>query len=244
MYTVETDYPSAVASYDNEGVTAAIEWCTGHMKEGDVLTVWTSLKRNLQNCAELEELAQQHGGVAHITGRGGGTPRGTGPVLMAWPDLEGVGELARHSRGIRALCITTGNEEEIRPWVTATKPTILGDDSAWQKLSPSLDPILVEALKGLTLRINHNNTISAGFEKQQVVSVLLKLHDTGIPLDADAMQGWALANGWSGKNPGRLSGFVRDINAGKRPRAQNDIRSDYIDTLRERARSTADESQD
>lgn len=237
MFDRDVDYPTAVASYDDEGVAAAIEWSVQHLKDGDTLSVWTSLKSNLKNCAELERFIQRYRDVKHITGRGHGIPIGSGPVLMAWPDMDDIGELARYSRGIRALCVITWNEDQIRPWVTAMKPDILGDGSAWENLSPDFDPIVVEALKSLTRTVNHNNTISAGFEKDQVVSVLLALRDAQIPLDADAIQGWVLAHGWSGKNPDRLAQYVRDINSGKRPRSRSVIRATYIDSLRERVES-------
>lgn len=237
MFDRDTDYPTAVASYDDEGVAAAIDWCVEHMQTGDTLSVWTSLKSNLSNCDALERLVQRHSNVVHIAGRGGGTPRGTGPVLMAWPGMDDIGELVRYGRGIRAICIITWDADGIRPWVTAMKPDILGDGSDWEILSPDLDPIVVEALRGLTLTVNHNNTISAGFEKDQVVGVLLALRDARIPMDADAMQGWVLAHGWSGKNPERLAQYVRDINGGKRPRARQVLRADYVDYLRQRAAS-------
>jgi hypothetical protein len=98
-------------------------------------------------------------------------------------------------RGIRALCVITWNEDAIRPWVSAVRPTVLGDRSAWEDLTPELDPVVAEAIKSLTLTVNHNNTISAGFEKDMVVSSLLALHDAGIRMDGEAMQGWTLANG-------------------------------------------------
>ena len=66
------------------------------------------------------------------------------------------------------------------------------------------------------------------------MSVLLALHSTGIRMDGAAMQGWALANGWSGENPERLAGFVKDITAGKRPRCRPVLREDYVDHLRRR----------
>jgi hypothetical protein len=90
-------------------------------------------------------------------------------------------------------------------------------------------------VRSLTLTVNHNNTISAGFEKDTVVSTLLALHDAGIRIDGQAMQGWAPANGWSGKNPERLARYVEDINAGKRPRCSRVLRADYVDNLRHRA---------
>jgi hypothetical protein len=153
--------------------------------------------------------------------------------------MDDIGRLVRYSHGIRALCVITWNEHRIRPWVTATNPDILGDGSPWEALSPDLelDPVVVEALKSLTLTVNHNNTISAGFEKDQVVGVLLALRDARIPMNADAMQGWTLANGWSGKNPERLAQYVRDICSGKRPRTRSGIRADYVDVLRARAES-------
>jgi hypothetical protein len=46
----------------------------------------------------------------------------------------------------------------------------------WDDLTPELDPIVVEAMKGFTLSINHNNTIAAGFEKDIVVSGLPSCH--------------------------------------------------------------------
>jgi hypothetical protein len=155
---------------------------------------------------------------------------------MAWPDMTDIGKLVQHDgRRIRALCVITWNENEIRPWVTAVRPSILADGSAWKDLTPALGPIVVEALKSLTLTVNHNDTISAGRDKDVVVSSFLALHDAGIRMDGEAMQGWALAHGWSGENPERLAKYVRDINAGKRPRCRHILRPDYIDDLRRRA---------
>lgn len=58
----------------------------------------------------------------------------------------------------------------------------------------------------MTLTVNHNNTISAGFEKDQVVGVLLALRNARISMDADAIQGWSLAHGTSTTVSGRAAG--------------------------------------
>lgn len=242
MFDDDASYPTAVASYDDQGVAAAIRWCASRMEQGDTLTVWTKLKSNLRNCGELEQLVSRSSNVEHVTGRGGSYVHGAGPVLMAWPDMDDIGELVRFSsRMIRGLCVITWNADRIRPWVTQMRPDILGDSSEWDDLTPEIDPLVVEALKSLTLTINHNNTISAGFEKDQVVGVLLALHDARIPMDGDAIQGWALANGWSGKNPERLAKYVSEIKAGKRPRSNSAIRTGYVDLLRERVAGGAED---
>jgi len=236
MFDRNVDYPTAVASYDNEGLDAAIDWCCEHIEKDDTLTVWTSQKSNLRNCSKLEQFVNRHSNVEHITGRGGAFVRGHGPVLMAWADMDDIGELVQYSGPrIRALCVIAWNEDAIRPWVSAAQPVVLGDSTAWENLTLELEPIVVEAMKSLTLTINHNNTISAGFEKDTVVSTLLALHDARLPMDGEAMQAWALTHGWSGKNPQRLAKYVQDINAGKRPRSRHILRADYIDHLRQRA---------
>jgi hypothetical protein len=61
------------------------------------------------------------------------------------------------------------------------------------------------------------------------------LRDSGYVLDAGTIQGWALANGWTGKNPQRpLADYVRDINSGKRPHARRIHREDFVEQLRRR----------
>lgn len=122
-------------------------------------------------------------------------------------------------------------------------PDTLGDDSDWNSLTPELDPIVVEAMKSLTKTVNHNNTISTGWEKDQVVSVLLAIRDAGIAMDSKAIQGWALAHGWSGGNPALLAKFVEDIMAGKRPRCNSVLRSDYISILRQQVANAATEAE-
>ncbi|VVJ21546.1 Uncharacterised protein [Amycolatopsis camponoti] len=235
------DYPIAVASYDDEGLDAAIDWCCEHMEDDDTISVWTHLKSNLGNCRRLEQFVARYRNVEHVTGRGGGYLRSGGPVLMAWPDMPDIGQLIQEGGSrVRALCVLTWNEDAIRPWVSAVRPTLLGDDSPWAELTPGLDGVVVEALTSLTRSVNHNNTISAGFEKDHVVSTLLALRDAGIDMDAEAVEGWALANGWSGKNPQRLGQYVRDINAGKRPRCRPVLRADYVDYLRRRAAGQED----
>lgn len=243
MFNHDTDYPTAVASYDDEGVAAAIRWCIEHSAPGNTISVWTSLKSNLRNCPELEDFVRKYRNVEHITGRGGGIPSGPGPVLMAWADMRDIGELVRFSSGISGLCVIAWNQENLRPWVQATQPDILGDGSPWEEDDAELDPVLVEALKGLTQTVNHNNTISAGFEKDQVVSVLLALRKERVPMDAGAIQGWALAHGWSGKNPERLAQYVRDINNGKRPQTRSVIRDDYVEMLRQRVAAGVEEDE-
>lgn len=240
MFDRSTEYPCAVTSGDADGLEDGIQWCLRLLAPGDILTVWVPLKSSLRHNARLQRLVN-HSNVELMTGRGMQFVHGRGPVLAAWPRMEDIGEIQRSSNHVTGLCVVAWNEEEIRPWVRAIKPEILGDPEPWDEDDePDLDPVIIEAMKGLSLTINHNNTIAAGFEKDQVVSVLLALHDHGYRLDGHGMQGWALANGWSGKNPQHLAKYANTISDGKRPKARQVLRSDYIARMQSRAAGQSD----
>lgn len=240
LFGLDMSYPKAVASNDDEGMEAAIDWCLQRMQAGHRLTVWTGQKSNLRAGTMLHELVERYADVDHVTGRGGGFVRGQGPVLMAWADMDDIGQLVQAGGSrITALCVISWSDERLRPWVEQAEPDILGNAAPWEVEPTGLDPVVVEALRSFTQSINHNNTISAGFEKDVVVSGLLALRDARIPMDAAAMQAWTLANGWSGKNPQRLATYVIDIQTGKRPRTTWKKDKSYIDLLRSRVESGA-----
>ncbi len=241
MFHNDADYPVAVTSRDDDGLRAGIRWCTDHMVAGDRLTVWTHLKSNLGNNPLLTQLVASHSDVDHVTARGGAFLKHTGPVVMAWADPKDIADFTgRNASRIRALCVVSWNEDKLRPWVSAARPDLLGDSTAWQKLIPAMDPVVEEAMKSLTLTINHNNTIAAGYEKDNVVSTLLALHDAGYVLDGPALAGWAVAHGWTSDNPAHLEKYVASINRGSRPRTRRTARAGYIDYLRAKATGRGD----
>ena len=80
--------------------------------------------------------------------------------------------------------------------------------------------------------VNQNNTVSAGHEKDAAVSILTELRKARVPMRPDEVEAWALADGWSGKNPERLAKQVSDLNAGKRLRYTNILSPDYMQRLR------------
>lgn len=240
MRPPKPDYPTAVASYDAAGIDAAIAWCAQHTDVGGTITVWTSRKSDLRNCDKLERLVNTYRDVEHVTGRGGGGVYRRGAVLMAWPNMDDIAKLTGYSTHISGLCALTWNEDWIRPWVSTVGPDVLGDGTAWATHTPALDPVLEQALTQLTSMINHANSVGAGFEKDIVVSALMALRAAGVPLDADTMQGWVIANGWSGSNPQELASLVTAINSGTRPRHRNVLREDYVDHLRARVEQPDD----
>ena len=90
MFDREARYPTAVASYDDEGVAAAIDWCVEHMEDGDTISVWTSLKSNLENCPALQVLRPA------IPRRRAHHRSWQWRAIRAWTRTHGVGRHGRH----------------------------------------------------------------------------------------------------------------------------------------------------
>lgn len=240
MFNYEASFPIAIASHDDEALRTAIDWCAAHMEDGDRVTVWTRQKQNLSHNRILSGFVDRYRDVDHVTARGGAYVRGSGPVLMAWPDPTDIGEfLTWNHNNVRALCVIAWNADTLRPWVTQVRPEVLGDTRLWNHLSPALDPVVEEALRGLTMTVNHNNTVSAGYEKDEVVGSFLALHDAGYRLEGDLLRGWAVANGWSGDNARQLQDYAERIERGSRPRTRSSMGPQVVDYYRKKAAERA-----
>jgi len=219
MFETSTPYPRAIADGTDEGLQEGFEWCAEHMGEGDKLTLYVAVKSSLSNNQLLADWLHRYSDVEVATARG--FPMvSRGPVLALWPSAQGLGKLLDRRGALTALCVASWNHDEVGPWVASARPEIL--DSARDEWGSTpqveLHPDVEEEMISMTRLINHNNTISAGFEKSVVVKALLRLHDAGLHLDGAQLQGWALAHGWGVNNPARLASYATEINAGRRPR--------------------------
>lgn len=218
MFERAAKYPCAIADGTDEGLEEGFDWCTERMGQGDTLTIFVAQKSSLGHSRLPSQWLNQYGDVEVETARGFVMVQ-RGPVLALWPSAQGLGKLLDNVPSVTALCVASWNQDEVGPWVAAARPELLSTAGDWKgdeivDLHPDVETELMSA----TRIINHNNTISAGFEKDVVVKALLRLHDTGHRFDSRQLEGWALANGWSGKNPAKLAKYADEINAGKRPR--------------------------
>lgn len=128
--------------------------------------------------------------------------------------------------GLTALAVVA-SPHELDTWAEEVKAEVVhsidSNGSDTFELSgitpdPALVPEVIAGLKQITTLINHNNTIAAGYERDQVVKVLRQLKRDGYDLPAKRMAEWAVANGWRYGNPKELIKFVRKTNDGVRLR--------------------------
>ncbi|NEG54809.1 hypothetical protein [Bifidobacterium platyrrhinorum] len=217
MFENRNNFPCAVVDQDDVGERLALEWCNKYLKSGQHLTLWVAQKNILGNNKFLIRLSQ-HPQVDVVVARGSGYFASYGPVLAMYPRVGELGTIMATS-GMTALCVVRW-ENSLSTWIKETGAEVL-HEAGWKfpvEDNSELNPEILEELKNITLVINHNNTIAAGFEKKIVVTRLLRLHDDGVVLPRGVMMEWAAAHGWRGKNVDTLGEYVDKINAGVRPR--------------------------
>lgn len=214
MFKTQISYPCAVSDQTDEGYSAAYEWVMSRLDEEQYITLWVPQKNILNNNEFLKSLSNDEE-VNIVTGKEGGIYKAHGPVLAMYPESADLGKIT-YGRVITALCIVQGLIDPLETWIQETSSKIL-HDFAFQLEEPSLTPEVVCGLERITNRINHNNTIAAGYEKKQVVSGLLRLYDAAEYLPLHRTMQWCAAHGWRGDNLNKLGGYIQDINNGSRP---------------------------
>ena len=210
------DYPCVIADHTEEGVKAALRWALQHVGAGQVLTLWVMQKGILNNNEEGADLEIAVGKDMY---------RVNGPVLAMYADAENLAYPAG-AVGLTALAVVA-SPHELDTWAEEVKAEVVhsidsnGSDTfelSGIRPEPALVPEVIAGLKQITTLINHNNTIAAGYERDQVVKVLRQLKRGGYDLPAKRMAEWAVANGWRHGNPKELIKLVRKTNDGVRLR--------------------------
>jgi hypothetical protein len=218
------DYPCAIADFTDEGAEAALQWALDHKGDGEELTLWAMAKGTLQANDILRGFSRHKGNGPNVA-VGKHVYRVKGPVLAMYPDAENLAYPAG-AVGLTALAVVA-SPYELDTWAAEVKAEVIhsidssGSDTF--ELSgitpePALVPEVIAGLKQITILINHNNTIAAGYERDQVVKVLRQLKRDGYDLPAKRMAEWAVAHGWRRGNPKELIDLAKKINNGVRPR--------------------------
>lgn len=225
MFARTIDYPCAITDHTEEGARAALLWACRYVREGQQLTLWVPQRNTLNSNEFLRDLAKREGRDLAIAA-GKNVYRVNGPVLAMYPLVDELAYPAG-AEGVTALAVVRWSDP-LDTWAAEVDAEHIGsmgddgeDDSVdWSLIEPEppLVPEVIAELKRITVSINQNNTISAGYEKSEVVQPLLRLHDDGVPLPAKKMAEWAVAHGWRKANPKELIEWVGKINAGVRPR--------------------------
>ena len=80
------------------------------------------------------------------------------------------------------------------------------------------DPVVLQAMRGLTSFINLRNNLVTSDDRDQPIQVLRVLIKYDRRVNQNELYQWALANEWTGKGADRLKTLAEEVLAGKRHR--------------------------
>lgn len=220
MFEKTRDYPRAMTSPDapaDDAMSDAIRWFVEQAQAlGGQPLLYVPQRSTPENDPQLERLSRAVKTETWQTLRRGLWTGG--PVFAAWPSAEKLAEIADDYR-TTALVVLSWNKRDVRAWAAASQPAMLSAGAATPAV-PGPDPVVVEALKTLTVLVNHANNLAGSMDKRDAIAVMLTLHDAGYRLQAEPIYAWALGNGWPARGAERLKQLVEKINSGTRPRLQ------------------------
>lgn len=140
-------------------------------------------------------------------------------VIALWPTKQGLQELDDVS-SIEALGVLTWGLEEVLPWASAVGAVdLLGLGT----VDPPLldDPLVLGALRTLTNGVNLSSGLTHPSDWDRAVEMFRELRRRGRHLDGQAIETWALANGWSYRYAEQVGKLAGEIGAGKAKRTKS-----------------------
>lgn len=128
--------------------------------------------------------------------------------------------------------------EEVKRWLKTWNPIILGEDHIEPTDKLIDNPVVEEAMKLLTKRINLSTGLAHPRDKGATVDLLRKLRDKNEHFDPDSLKAWALRNNWTPKGAEDLRVYAQAIIDRKRIRGDNEAwKSNIVTELRKRVYS-------
>jgi len=160
-------------------------------------------------------------------------------VLGVWVDDEQLESIER--RHPSALCVVPWLRADIRRWREAYGPTDMRSGTPAHTQSAVSNPVVEQALKSLTARVNLSTGLGHPSDKAAAVGAFRVLLAAGERYDPDEVAAWAASNGWGMAGARELSEIARGVIAGKRYRVEpSGWREDVLELWRREAEKESD----
>lgn len=211
--TYAAAYTYKCPSYDPE-LKLIVEWMRG--QPGSGLTIVGPRANSLENSEIARALVAAGAEYSSWKNYGWG---GAERVIALWPDRKTLQKIDRSGR-LQALAVLTWNLEEVEVWADGIGAIdLLGVRE--QGDAEIEDVVLRGAMRSLTNSVNLSTGISHPSDWDHAVIALRALRKRGHTLDADEVEAWAVANGWTYDHAADLGTLVREMAAGKAKRTKS-----------------------
>ena len=138
-------------------------------------------------------------------------------VVALWPTAEDLDRLDG-LRGLEALVVVPWLEEKIAVWRRARRAVDLLGCESLPDLTRITDPIVEEATRSLTLRVNLSTGVGHPSDRAAAIETFKVLTSNGHVYDQTEIQVRAMANGWKAVQARELSGLAEGVQDGRRYR--------------------------
>lgn len=158
-----------------------------------------------------------------------------GPVLAVYPNKKLLDKID-NIRGVTDVLVIPWSLQEVQYWIETWQAVELGATENSQTASTFSDPVVEEALKNLTSRVNLSTGIGHPMDKAAAVDLFRKLKAAKITYDPSEIRGWLVRHGWESDDADAVKDIAERILQGRAVRsAKGGWADDIVDLWRERA---------
>src|SRR5690606_24033833 len=138
-------------------------------------------------------------------------------------------------RGVTDVLVIPWSLQEVQYWIDTWQAIEFGA-SEHQTETTFSDPVVEEALKSLTSRVNLSSGIAHPRDKATAVDLFKKLKVAKIAYDPSEIRGWLVRHSWRSDDADAVKDIATKIQQGKSVRAaQGGGADDIVSVWRERA---------
>lgn len=167
---------------------------------------------------------------------------GSGAVLALWPSEDILRDLEECYQ-LDALCVISWIPQHIEAWVSARRAVDLTGSRQRPEEPTISDPVVLAALKSITMEVNMNNRLVDSYGKDSVVGAFSALKNRRHCWNPEEIYVWALANGWPPEAAERLREFAQGVLDGKRYKTGMQMwKDDIVDYWAKEAAASSDDS--
>jgi hypothetical protein len=158
-----------------------------------------------------------------------------GPVLAAYPNKKLLDKID-NMRGVSDVLVIPWSLQQVQYWIETWQAVELGATENSQTATTFSDPVVEEALKNLTSRVNLSTGIGHPMDKAATVDLFRKLKAAKITYDPSEVRGWLVRHGWESDDADAVKDIAEKIQQGRSVRAaQGGWADDIVSIWRERA---------
>lgn len=158
-----------------------------------------------------------------------------GPVIAIYPNKKLLDKID-NMRGVTDVLVIPWSLQEIQYWIETWQALELGASGNSPIEQSFSNPVVEEALKSLTSRVNLRAGIAHPMDKAAAVDLFKKLKAAKIAYDPTEIRGWLVRHGWESDDADEVKDIAEKISQGRAVRSANGGWADDIVNLwRERA---------